>query len=131
MQKLRAALVIVLAALWVGMGSHCLIESMSGCCLLQCTAHPTSSTPGSHCDSDGCQTIESGLYLSVVHNLTPSRPATVFLIEPFSLAKISQPCEPSDVSSTLLKTAPPGLLPPIWLISLRTAMPPRAPSYVS
>jgi hypothetical protein len=128
MPKLRAALALVLVALWAGMGSHCLLESITGFSVLQCQEiHSTSSAPSSHCESDGCQTIENGHYFSTVNNLTPILPEIALPVETFAP---SESTPPDEVSRLLRTGVAPDLLP-TWQFSQRMALAPRAPSPVS
>lgn len=126
MQKLRAIAVVALAALWVAVGAHCLLEQVSGFRFLRCDGPRSASPPGSHCSDEGCQTVESGQYLPTAQTATEVS-FEMLLLEPLSLAEIALP---ADVSSGVVTAVPPDL-PRTWQFSFRTALPARAPSSLS
>jgi hypothetical protein len=123
---------IAIATLWVAAGSHCLLEVLPGLEFLSCCEHgPTEQSPAHHetdCAGDGCAAIESGFYKVERPRVAPVKPllplvawlTTVRDNVQFSAA------EPPDIASV-----PPAELCRIWQFTQRTALPPRAPTFVS
>jgi hypothetical protein len=128
MQKIRTFTALMLAALWVVMGSHCLLEALPGFGLFHCETHvPIVPASGSHCDGDGCQIVESGHYFSLAARVAPVVPVSVLL---FELASLSNTELPALVTQGAWDVAPPDL-PTTWLFTWRAALPPRPPSLAS
>jgi hypothetical protein len=121
-----------LAAIWVVVGAHCLLEVLPGLDFLSCCQHSQAEKCSAHdvsdCDGDGCSAIESGHYqlekpLSVPVPIL--MPLTAWLqSESESLQTLARALPVS------LSTSPPDLVR-VWQFSLRTALSPRAPSLVS
>ena len=64
MRKMRAVTAGVLAALWVVVGSHCLLAEVSVLSFLRCEAPgPADTAPASHCDDAACLTLEAGHFV--------------------------------------------------------------------
>lgn len=133
MRKIRTILTLLLATLWLPVSSHCLmIEVTSGLESLSCCAHTDTETPPApqkdHCATDACTTVEGAQYKSSVQRITvPALDNHVLfefpvpLLPPLTLAAISTCSSASRLDS----------LPVTWQFSARTALPPRAPSFVS
>lgn len=123
---LRAMLTMLLVALWPLATSHCSLEQLAGLDFLAC-ADEAAAAPhqDQDCGTDSCASVESGCYKTedASHVVpTPSLMASVLLND------LPLEAGPSgDASLTVLDFVPPEL-PNFWQFSLRTALPPRAPS---
>jgi hypothetical protein len=116
----------------VVVGFHCRLEVLPGFELLSCCQHPgAEQTPAHHekdCGDDGCATVELGCYLLEKPQAAPLKP-----LPPLSAFSSSLP-EPDRITAldypVIVSSSPPEL-PKVWRFSQRTALPPRAPSFVS
>lgn len=112
-------------ALWLPVTGHCTLETIEGFEFLSC---PTDTASDSHCDDDGCQTIESATY-KVQDNHADFAVAISCLAGLDYLAASAEPCSETFSVSSLVRNSPE--LPKTWQFILRTALSPRAPSLVS
>lgn len=126
---LKRIMAVMLLALWTPTTSHCLIESAGLlpdflCCADACSPHGTDGDD----DEDSCQSLESAPYKVdendasvkawIIAALVPE------LVEVFRLSEnVPQP--------TVFIPDRPAELPVTWQFSRRTALAPRAPSFVS
>jgi hypothetical protein len=116
---------IILAVLWVPIVGHCVLEKMPGLEFLQCAGENGQSD----CDDSGdaCSELENPNYKLSKTNLEVPQPEFAIL---FHLLF-------QDSIRNVLETQPKRLneVPPeissSWQFSLRTALPPRAPSLIS
>ena len=112
---------LVLAVLWVPVTSHCAWENVSGLQFFKCA---TDTPENSDCDGDGCAQLEKATYKTSDPQVTPSLPLLTLLFRVLVI-------EPAVSEESVLATAPPPEIPAGWQFSFRTALPPRAPSFVS
>ena len=125
-------LVVAIATLWVAAGSHCRLEVLPGFEFLSCCQHQNAEqTPTHHekdCDEDGCAAIELGFY-----KLEPTQPASLGPVLGLVawLVPVLDVCRPSPSDLPAFASCSPPELPRLWQFSQRTALPPRAPSFVS
>jgi hypothetical protein len=119
-------MVSLLALTWVLLTSHCRIEAMPGFEFLRCSTDVhESSEGGDPCKEAGCCSLESAQYQAPrQQEITP---IVVVAIIPGDIFGVVEQTLPKEVSLGILTAAPPEL-PASWLFSLRTALPPRAPS---
>ena len=122
---LRTVITLVMLALWPLAVMHCKLETIPGLEFLRCA----SDTPtGSDCQRDGCETVESAAYK------TPDNqdiaPEPVFEIAMLSMLLEREDC-PYEKHFCWPETAAPPEFRKSWQFSFRTALPPRAPSFVS
>jgi hypothetical protein len=128
----RTILATAIATLWVAAGSHCLLETLPGLEFLSCCQHPEAEkTPSHHekeCDGDGCAAVELGFY-----KLEQPQPAPVrqFFGLVVWLVPLPDNCRPSALDFLVSVSSSPPELPRLWQFAQRTALPPRAPSFVS
>lgn len=134
MRRLRTALTLLLAILWLPVTSHCLLfESIASPELLTCCSHETASTPeSSHhqddCASDACAVVEGAQYKSSLQRVI------VPVLEHHILFELPAPhSTPATLaaSGTLGSDDTLARLPGAWQFFARTALLPRAPSFVS
>ena len=119
---------LVMVALWGLATWHCNLELMPGLEFLSCCQHPdTAPHQDNDCDEDGCAVVESGLYKLEEQAASAPIPSLVLSVL-LPLWEATAPSVHPPVES--LSSAPPEL-PRIWQFSFRTALPPRAPSFVS
>lgn len=120
---------MMMLALWLPATSLCLVEragwiSNDDCCPSSSEKTP-SSQPSSH---SACCTLVSGSYKVVDHqSVTTISPVVVAVL----LTRLGGFALLADASFVVPRTAIPPDLPVSWQFSFRTALPPRAPSFVS
>ena len=128
----RNFLAVAIATLWVGVGSHCLLEVLPGLGFLSCCQHPQSEQSPAHheedCAGDGCSAIESGFYKLEQRQNAPIKPLLPLVAWLTAVADDRQPTAP--VFPVLVSSSPPEVSR-IWQFLERAALPPRAPSFVS
>src|SRR6185295_6551715 len=112
---------LVLLVLWVPITVHCTLESVPGLEFLKCA---TDADQGKDCEGDSCTQLESATYkISDTHaDFLPPAFASLFAFLIFELPVDEQP-------TTVIETLPE--ISSSWQFSYRTALPPRAPSFVS
>jgi hypothetical protein len=116
------------ALLWLPVSAHCQLETLPGFEFLRCSAEGVSTGDSSKHDCSNCCTVEKSQCHSSQGRLIVSAP-TLFLI-PMAPAPETQHSLPAEVSLGVLTAAPPEK-PTSWHFILRTALPVRAPSFVS
>ena len=121
MKRLLQTLGFALAVLWVPVTSHCAWENVSGLQFFKCA---TDTPENSDCDGDGCAQLEKATYKTSDPQVTPSLPLLTLLFQVLVI-------EPAVSEQSILASAPPPEIPAGWQFSFRTALPPRAPSFVS
>jgi hypothetical protein len=123
-------LIGLLALSWALASNHCKLEQIPGLAFLACCQHEEASVPhqDDNCQTDGCASFENQLY--------KTENAQHFLDEPtFHFSPYLNPL-PGELSSSqagrrVLPAAAPLELARFWQFSYRTALPPRAPSFLS
>ncbi|MCI0538431.1 MAG: hypothetical protein L0Z50_24760 [Verrucomicrobiales bacterium] len=120
-----------LIAFWVLMTSHCGWERIPGLKFLACTplAEAAPHQPSDCGDDDACATVESGNYKSEEGQV--SAPKAPILPVAFALALLSDLAALEPPASEISPEATPPELAHVWQFSFRTALPPRAPSFIS
>ena len=115
---------LILALLWVPITSHCLWEDAPGLQVFKCvddTGAPSESGPDD-CESDACSVLETADY-KISKTRTDVPP-------PFANILFQLTIEEAETEQCPLPvTAAPPRLP--WQFSVRSALSPRAPSFVS
>jgi hypothetical protein len=108
--------------------AHCKLEAVPGLEFLECCCSEEAAPEApSDCSQDVCGAIEAGAYKA--EDQTVSSPPPVLLLAA-ALPLLDEP-RPGVVSGGApIRPAPPELSQS-WPFSLRTASPPRAPSFVS
>jgi hypothetical protein len=111
---------------------HCRLEILTGFEFLSCCQHPQSEQSPAHhekeCADDGCAAVERGLYRSETPQDAPVMPLLVCVAWLAPLPEL----DPSSAFEHLVSiSSSPPELPRAWQFSQRTALPPRAPSFVS
>ena len=126
---LRNTLLLLLAAAWLPLTSHCKLEALPGLEFLQCAdgqaCHQDADVP----NDGGCCSLEAA------HYFLPSQqpdvaPALLLALPAFESPLALVRGLPAPVSLGILTAAPPDL-PASWQFVFRTALPPRAPSFAS
>lgn len=124
---LKNSLLILLAALWLPVMSHCSLEQSIDLAFLAC--HSTAaedSHQSSDCEGDVCATLEDGFFRSEESAVTVAAPT--LLLTALILAPVETKSSADVASSTSDNTLSIGCG---WQFACRTALPPRAPSYAS
>ena len=114
------------------MTNHCAIELIPGLKFLACTPESAAAPhQPSDCDdsNDACATIEGGLYKSEQSQVSAGKVSFAPLT--FVLALLSDLGAPTRTSSQASPEASPPELAHTWQFTSRTALPPRAPSFIS
>jgi hypothetical protein len=126
----KTSFVLALVAFWALVTNHCLLETMLQLDFLSCSTETRDSHhQSSDCRDDGCAAVESGSYKSEPNQISVERPS--FAFETLLLALLSKLAASETAAAfTGPDTAPPELVP-AWRFSFRTALPPRAPSFLS
>jgi hypothetical protein len=120
-KRLSRIVGLVLLVLWVPITSHCMLENIRGMEFLKCA---TDTDQGKNCEDDSCTQLESATYrISDTH--------TDFLsLAFFDFSAVVFLEFPVDEQPTAVIETPPEI-PVAWQFFFRTALPPRAPSFVS
>jgi hypothetical protein len=121
MKRLRQIVGLVLMLLWVPITAHCTLEDVPGLAFLKCA---TDTEQERDCEGDSCTQLESATYkISDTHAdfLPPA------LTEIFAFIMVGFRADEQLI--TVIETPPE--IPCSWQFLFRTALPPRAPSFVS
>ncbi len=117
---------LFLALAWLPVTSHCQMEVIPGFEFLQCGS---SATPDDHCEEDGCCAVESSDY-HVTRHEDLAFAGMVLIASAADPSPTIQNFLPKEVSLGVLTAAPPEFAR-TWQFLSRTALPVRAPSFVS
>jgi hypothetical protein len=124
-KSLRTVITLVMLGLWPLAVMHCKLEKIPGLEFLRCASDtPTSSG----CQGDGCETVESATYKTPDNQNVAPEPVFESVLLSRLLESEVRPCENHFCWPA---TAAPPELSKIWQFSFRTALSPRAPSFVS
>lgn len=126
---LDRVMAMVMLALWLPATSLCLAEragwiSRDGCCPSHSEKAPSSQPSG---DSACCTLASASYKADDDQRVTMISPVVAFVL----LADLSEFASLTDASPAVALTAIPPELPVSWQFSHRTALAPRAPSFVS
>jgi len=117
---------------WLLMTSHCRIESLPGfeflACVSETSCHSDSKSQRSAPEQSSCCSAEKASYKSEQLRVTLPTLAMQAIDQASSFDLAS--ALPAEVCIGILNTGPPEL-PSTWQFSFRTALPVRAPSFVS
>ena len=129
MQRIKAAVALMLALVWLPAVSCCLIDASGLLAKKDCCAKEHSqSAPGpGNCDKP-CGALASATFLPQQAQPLIFAPDGVLLFD--SATTLAEIPRPVGVGRDLPATAPPELACH-WQFSFRTALPPRAPSFAS
>lgn len=123
----RNILFALAAFLWLPVSAHCALETVPGFQFLRCAPEATEShNPSKDCSN--CCAVEKSQYRAESFRLTAPAPELLPLIVVSVLPAVH--VLPAQISLGVLTAAPPEL-PASCHFLLRTALPPRAPSFVS
>ena len=131
MRACRTFFVSAIAALWVAASFHCRLEVLTGFEFLSCCQHSEGEKSPTHhekeCSDDGCAAVERGFY-------KPETPQDAPVMPLLALVTQMSPSPEHDRGSAFdhlvsISSSPPEL-PKAWQFYQRTALPPRAPSFV-
>jgi hypothetical protein len=114
---------LTFALFWAGVSAHCQWEKMPGMDFLQCAS---TETAASHCEGDMCDGVEDGQFSQIQQSPVASFDFVLVEINFLTIFDTSSEqltCIPFD------KALP--VLPVCWQFVHRTALPVRAPSFVS
>jgi hypothetical protein len=120
---------LALVFLWIPATVHCKLEELPGLQFLSCCDHGESVPhQDDDCAVDACATVEGGIFKAANPKVDINAPGTVLVLD----------CSDFEVSDSdtarfrvrqLSERSPD--LPLTWQFTLRTALAPRAPSFVS
>lgn len=116
---------------WAMITSHCGLENIPGLSFLACASESASAShqPSDCGDDDSCATVESGHYKTEDSDLALGK--TPFVTVALVSALLSNLDTIEPVSILVPKELAPPELARSWQFSSRTALPPRAPSFIS
>jgi hypothetical protein len=124
--------VVALATLWVAAGSHCRLEVLTGFEFLSCCQHPEDERSPTHhekeCTDDGCAAVEQGFCKQTRPQHAPLKPLLGLVTWSVPM---EENCQVGALDSRVSTSSSPPELSRIWQFFERTALPPRAPSFVS
>lgn len=133
MRTIKTILTLLLATLWLPITSHCLLfESANGFAALSCCSHAEMADNLGHhedeCATDSCSIVEDAQYKSSQQRLTvpPLDTQVAFELPPLLDTTLISASVGTYQSGNAL-----AHLPVSWQFSARTALPVRAPSFVS
>jgi hypothetical protein len=128
-RALAKTMAFVLLVLWVPVTMHCALETVPGLSFLQWCCGGDEAPQAAHdCSQDSCSVVESGFYkIEENPTIAPGLAALLALTDSDGFVE-----PPADAAPhfTPASSAPPEL-PRFWQFSYRTALPPRAPSFVA
>ena len=132
MRVSRAILVSAIVTLWVAASFHCRLEVVTGFEFLSCCQHAEPEKSPTHhekeCNDDGCAAVERGCYKPENLQDAPVIPLLAFVAWMAPLPEL----DPSSAFDPLVSiSSSPPELPKAWQFFQRTALLPRAPSFVS
>jgi hypothetical protein len=126
--KLTRIVALTVLALWGLAAMHCKLEAVPGLEFLKTCCFADSSTPSSKgCEGDGCGAVEDGNYRAEEQSAFAPQPVLFLAL----VARIIEAPLPEFPPYTFGTCHPPPDLPKAWQFSYRTALPPRAPSFVA
>jgi hypothetical protein len=128
-QRIKAVVAVVLALVWLPAVSCCLIDASGVLGKQECCskAHSLPASGPGNCDQP-CGVLASATYLPEQEPLVVVAPVGAALLDVvFSMVELHQP---AVIGRELPGTASPELAGQ-WQFFFRTALPPRAPSFVS
>lgn len=119
----------MVALLWVFLSFHCRIEALPGVEFLRCASvEPTTEQGSDPCQESNCCSAESAKFHAPrQHEISP---VAYVAITPTVHVDVVVHSLPKEVSLGILTAAPPDLKA-CWQFFSRTALSPRAPSFVS
>ena len=123
MIRFRSIVKLMMLVLWLPATFHCQLESIPGLEFVRCSSDTSNQ---SDCKDDGCCAVEKQQYRSEQQRQS----IPVFLAIPSAPLLTAANALPDEVSLGIFTAAPPELLK-TWQFALRTASPPRAPSFAS
>jgi len=126
-RRLRNIVFVLAALLWWPASVHCQLETVPGFEFLSCETD-SSTSHGTSDDCDNCCAVEKAQYR--IDNAKLSIPTPQLLPVLFVSIIDTEPALPEETCCGLLTAAPPDL-PKSWNFRSRTALPVRAPSFVS
>jgi hypothetical protein len=113
-------------------GSHCRLEALTGFEFFSCCEHPEDERSATHhekeCTDDGCAAVEQGFCQVARAQPAPVKPMLALVAWLVPLPD-DLPADAPD--SRITSSATPPELSRIWQFFERTALEPRAPSFVS
>ena len=134
MRTFRTICVSATAILWVVAGFHCRLEILPGLEFLSCCQHSEGEKSPLHhekdCTDNGCAAVEFGFYDLENLQVTPAMPSLA-LVDWVSALPECERVRTFDHLALNSNSVSPPELPKPWRLSQRTALSPRAPSFVS
>jgi hypothetical protein len=127
-KSLRTLLTLLLVTFWPLVTTHCDLEQLPGLEFLACADEADASHAESDCETDPCASVESGFYKT--EDARQVVPTPQLIPSAFLTAIMLEAARPAISLSTTFDFAPPEL-PKVWQFSFRTALAPRAPSFLS
>jgi hypothetical protein len=121
MKRLHQIVGLVLMLLWVPITAHSTQENIPGLQFLQCA---TDADEKEGCEDDGCTQLESATY-KISDTRTDFLPPAFTALFAFVAVEFR-----ADKQRPGAIEVPPQI-PCSWQFSCRTALPPRAPSFIS
>lgn len=127
----KKTFVLAIVAFWALVTNHCGLEMIPGLKLLACSPQTQAAAhlPSGCGDNDGCATVESGQYRPEENQLSSGNVPLVALVYALTVLSDLVALEP-QLAQISPEVTPPELAQ-TWHFSFRTALPPRAPSFVS
>jgi hypothetical protein len=119
------------AFLWLPASAHCELASIDGFTFLACSSDVNySGKPCSDSNQCGCFAVEKSQYNSNSGQFRVVLPSPDLLPSSFIPVVVIEKSLPAEVSIGVLTATPPQFLQ-TWQFASRTALPARAPSFVS
>ena len=126
--KLTKFVALTVLALWSLAAMHCKLEALPGLEFLKSCCFVETTTPSpKNCESDGCGAVEDGGYRMEEQTATAPQPLLIIAMLPAALEAPLPDLQNFSPTASL----PPPDLPKVWQFTLRAALPPRAPSFIS
>ena len=127
-RNLTRTVALLIVAFWGFATAHCSLEQLPGFGFFAC-GERLGGAPhqDNDCGRDGCSVVESGFYRVDEHPAIVPEPLLLFA----ALLPLFEPDLRREIAAIPTRSSVPTELARVWQFSFRTALPPRAPSFIA
>jgi hypothetical protein len=128
LSNLTKTVALLMAVVWAFATMHCSLEQLPGFEFLSCCEHPgTAPHQDNDCSQDGCSVVEFGFYKANEQPAIVPKPLLLLTV----LSALFELNLRNEVSTISTRSSVPSELARVWQFFFRTALPPRAPSFIA